>query len=116
MTLDGCEMDLSKVFERGQGYVAISRLKELNRLKLIGFNDISLEVDSLAMKADKRFQQLSIAADIGTTPQQLETESGEFIKRCGGRKLRKLTSEEAAELKKKREDGKDTLEDNFELY
>lgn len=37
-------------FEKGQGYVALSRLKSLTGLKLLGFNEQALELDSLAVK------------------------------------------------------------------
>ncbi|HIP35906.1 MAG TPA: DUF2075 domain-containing protein [Crocinitomix sp.] len=59
MTLDVVEMDLTKTFEPGQGYVALSRLKDIDNLLLKGYNEKSLEVDTLALKADKRFKELS---------------------------------------------------------
>lgn len=48
MTLDSAEIDLSKTFEKGQGYVALSRLKSLSGLKLLGINELSLQLDPLA--------------------------------------------------------------------
>ena len=62
MTLDAAEIDLSKTFELGQGYVALSRLKSLEGLKLLGMNDLSLRLDPLARGADSRFQVLSLEA------------------------------------------------------
>ncbi|MFK8038158.1 MAG: ATP-dependent RecD-like DNA helicase [Crocinitomicaceae bacterium] len=59
MTLDKAELDLSKTFEKGQGYVALSRLRDIDNLKLIGFNNTALDIDRLALKADKRFRELS---------------------------------------------------------
>ncbi|MGB1037347.1 MAG: AAA family ATPase [Bacteroidia bacterium] len=59
MTLEAAEVDLAKAFEPGQGYVALSRLKELDGLKLLGINRKAIEVDGLALKADQRFQELS---------------------------------------------------------
>ena len=84
MTLDAAEMDLSKTFEKGQGYVALSRVKSLSGLKLIGYNDITLQVDSLALKADKRFQELSLKAEIDYNAIDLELQAEKFIKNSGG--------------------------------
>lgn len=63
MTLDAAEIDLSKTFELGQGYVALSRLKSLEGLKLLGMNDLSLRLDPLARGADIRFKELSQDAE-----------------------------------------------------
>lgn len=84
MTLDAAEIDLSKTFETGQGYVALSRLKKLENLKLIGLNEMALKVDSLANKADKRFQELSDDADNETTTDELELIAKTFIRDVGG--------------------------------
>ena len=63
MTLEAAEIDLSRTFELGQGYVALSRLKSLAGLQLLGMNDMSLQLDPLARGADKRFLALSDEAD-----------------------------------------------------
>lgn len=64
MTLEAAEIDLGKAFEPGQGYVALSRLKELSGLRLLGINRMAIEVDGLAFKADQRFQELSTEVDM----------------------------------------------------
>ncbi len=84
MTLDAAEMDLSKTFEKGQGYVALSRVKSLSGLNLTAYNSIALEVDDLALKADKRFQELSIVAEYKNEEKALEKEAIQFIKKSGG--------------------------------
>src|SRR5690606_4726266 len=63
MTLDAAEIDLSRTFELGQGYVALSRLKSLAGLQRLGMNKMSLQLDPLARGADKRFLELSEDAD-----------------------------------------------------
>ncbi len=84
MTLDNAVIDLSKTFEKGQGYVALSRLKDLEGLYLNGINDKALEVDDLAYKADLRFRELSSQQDKLAEPKELERKSILFIKFCGG--------------------------------
>jgi len=93
MTLDAAELDLSKTFEKGQGYVALSRLKDINRLRLLGFNQTALEVDNLALRADKRFQELSIELDENTSTKELNEEKKTYIKSVGGRNLTKVKKE-----------------------
>ncbi|MFT5878248.1 MAG: ATP-dependent exoDNAse (exonuclease V) alpha subunit [Dokdonia sp.] len=102
MTLDAAEIDLSRTFEKGQGYVALSRLKELESLKLIGFNKTAIEVDGLALKADQRFQQLSSENEIryiDTT--ELEREAKEFVQWCEGLTNEKEIEQYAKKVKSK---------------
>lgn len=63
LSLDAAEMDLSKVFVRGQGYVALSRVRALSGLSLLGINDLALSVDPMVLAVDKRLQELSRAAE-----------------------------------------------------
>lgn len=89
MTLDAAEVDLSATFEKGQGYVALSRLRKLDSLKLLGFNQRALQIDGLAQKADKRFQELSLQNEL-ISSDILDKDRKAFIKASGGRSLKKL--------------------------
>ena len=84
MTLDAAEIDLSKSFEMGQGYVALSRLKKLENLELKGLNEMALRVDGLAHKADLRFQELSEDADNAFKLEELELLAKTFLRDNGG--------------------------------
>jgi len=59
MSLDVAEIDLSKSFEKGMGYVALSRVKSLDGIRLIGINKLSLKVNQLIVEKDKEFKELS---------------------------------------------------------
>jgi ATP-dependent exoDNAse (exonuclease V) alpha subunit len=59
MTLDAVEMDLSRSFEFGMGYVALSRVRTLNGIKLLGINNIALEVNPKVSQFDKDLEELS---------------------------------------------------------
>ncbi|SMC59430.1 AAA family ATPase [Moheibacter sediminis] len=84
MTMDAAMIDLSRAFEKGQGYVALSRLRDLSGLKLRGLNQTALEVDKLAMRADFRFRELSQEWDDSLDEKDLENEFIGFIVHCGG--------------------------------
>ena len=62
MTLDSAEIDLSKTFEVGQGYVALSRIKNIDGLRLMGLNDKALTVDPLILHIDDRIKAASAKA------------------------------------------------------
>ena len=104
MTLEAAEIDLSRTFELGQGYVALSRLKSLAGLQLLGMNDMSLQLDPLARGADKRFLVLSDEADANYAmlDEESMTQAHEkFILKSGGT-LSKSVIDAYANLQKKR--------------
>jgi ATP-dependent exoDNAse (exonuclease V) alpha subunit len=92
MTLDVAEVDLRNTFEKGQGYVALSRVRSLEGLCLKGFNSMALELDPLATKADKRFKELALEAETNFNDAELEAEALFFVNNCEG-----LTDEAAIE-------------------
>ncbi|MFC1598326.1 C-terminal helicase domain-containing protein, partial [Patescibacteria group bacterium] len=63
MTLDVVEVDLSKSFAAGMGYVALSRVRSLQGLHLKGINRNALAVDPLVNDHDKLFQEQSVGIE-----------------------------------------------------
>lgn len=63
MTLDAAEIDLSRAFERGMGYVALSRVKSLANISLLGFNQTALEVSDRIKKIDAEFLKQSAESE-----------------------------------------------------
>ncbi|MEK7113617.1 MAG: AAA family ATPase, partial [Patescibacteria group bacterium] len=59
MSMDAAVMDLSKVFEFGQGYVALSRVRRLSGLHILGINDMALRVHPEILKKDSDFREAS---------------------------------------------------------
>jgi len=62
MTLDAARVDLSRCFEKGMGYVALSRVRSLDGLCLIGFNEMALKVNEEVAVFDEELKRLSEAA------------------------------------------------------
>ena len=62
MTLDAAVIDLSQAFEYGQGYVALSRVRSLANLHLLGFNDRALQVHPEVARQDREFKLRSASA------------------------------------------------------
>lgn len=52
MSLDAAEMDLSKTFEKGMGYVALSRVRSMEGMRLLGMNDLALRVKDEVLEMD----------------------------------------------------------------
>ena len=59
MTLDTAELDLSKAFVEGMGYVGLSRVKSLDTLYLKGINQRALQVSAVARAIDAKFREKS---------------------------------------------------------
>ena len=59
MTLDYAEIDLSKAFAEGMGYVALSRVRSLSGIKLMGLNEMSLKISSEIKEQDEGLKSLS---------------------------------------------------------
>ncbi len=62
MSMDAAVMDLSRAFEYGQGYVALSRVRRLSGVYLTGLNARALEVHPEILKKDQDFRSASEAA------------------------------------------------------
>lgn len=71
MTLDGAQINLADAFEKGMGYVALSRVRSLAGIKLLGFNEIALQVHPEILKFDRELQKLSASAvqELRASPQ-----------------------------------------------
>ncbi|MEI6843124.1 MAG: AAA family ATPase [bacterium] len=96
MSLDAMEVDLSKSFVRGMGYVALSRVRSLGGIKLIGWNTTALEVDPEVLEYDREFQEMSDEAR-----EKLEKMSRDEITKKQNEFLKSIEPEEKVRIKKK---------------
>jgi len=60
MSLDHAEIDLSNTFSYGMGYVALSRVRTLAGIRLIGLNSNALRIDPVVLELDKKLQKESV--------------------------------------------------------
>ncbi len=91
MTLSSAAIDLSKSFEYGQGYVALSRLSSLSSLELIGINRNSLRVHNEVKEKDDYFRLESKKSEnflLNTSREDFEKIQEKFIEFCGGSKTK----------------------------
>ncbi|MBP6884207.1 MAG: AAA family ATPase [Candidatus Pacebacteria bacterium] len=59
MSMDSAEIDLSKTFTYGMGYVALSRVRTLSGIRLVGYSDNALSMDPAVLALDENFQSES---------------------------------------------------------
>lgn len=90
MSLDAAVMDLGKAFEYGQGYVALSRVRRLSGLYLIGLNARALDVHPDTLIQDEHFRLASDTAreTFAALPSSdLTTLENQFLNALGGHPL-----------------------------
>ena len=100
MSMDAAEIDLSKSFVPGQGYVALSRLRRLSGLSLIGINDMAFAVHPHVVKLDAHLHHESAKWEKVLTRfgnKEMDEMHITFIQKCGG-----TTNEKEIEENKKK--------------
>jgi hypothetical protein len=85
--MDSAVMDLSQVFEYGQGYVALSRVRRLSGLHILGLNEKAFKVHPDILLKDEVFKNESKEAKkmfAKLSIKELEEMHSNFIKASGG--------------------------------
>lgn len=102
MSLDAAEIDLSKSFEKGMGYVALSRVRSLDGLYLKGLNQLALRVNEEVLEFDKKFRKLSDTSSF-------------HIRTMGDEKMTKMHNDfrEKIEIKTEKRKSKDKKENTI---
>jgi len=93
MSMDEAIMDLSDVFEYGQGYVALSRVRRLSGLYILGWNQKTFQVHPEVLAKDEISKKDSINAEkffSDFDKDDLEKRQQEYITKIGG-KLKKAS-------------------------
>lgn len=111
MSLDAAEIDLSNSFEKGMGYVALSRLKNLEGLALKGLNQMALMVNEEVLAKDKEFRKTS---SIQTSRfckldlQEILRQQDEFLIKIGADKRRPVEKTKKEKI--------DTVKETHKLF
>jgi DNA-binding CsgD family transcriptional regulator len=99
MSLDAAEVDLSRAFVFGQGYVALSRVRTLAGLKVLGMSPTALRVDPKIVAEDERFRSESeqVEDTFNEMPEEDQLEMHKrFVKAAGGTYTEATPAERAA--------------------
>lgn len=118
MSMDAAEIDLSRSFVPGQGYVALSRLRSLDGLYLRGMNDMALAVHPDVAVLDKKLLADSFKWERALkqfSEKDLEAMHEKFIRACGGTIDKKEIAKNAKNQKKQKEE-KGTFKNRVSTY
>lgn len=96
MSLESMEVDLSKSFVKGMGYVALSRVRTLSGIKLLGLNEMALEVDKEILEKDGEFRILSEDSE-----DVLKKMTEEELRELHDVWMKKIEPEEKVKIRKK---------------
>jgi ATP-dependent DNA helicase PIF1 len=125
MSMDAAAIDLSRTFEYGQGYVALSRVRTLAGLHILGWSEQALLVHPAVLAQDTQMRESSDSAEESFSDLEKNGEliplQENFIRACGGT-VKKKTIEDVkkeSEIKKKKSDNKKngitTFDETLEL-
>jgi ATP-dependent DNA helicase PIF1 len=106
MSMDAAVMDLSQVFEFGQGYVALSRVRNLSGLYLLGLNEHALKVHPDVLEKDIFFKNKSeeaVSVFGKLAGNDLKKMHDNFVIACGG-KIKKEVEKQVKTFSKIREE------------
>jgi len=87
MSLDAAHIDLSRAFEYGQGYVALSRVRSLEGLTITGFNKRALEVHPTVSEYDISLREQSDRAQerfFDMPKDEMDAMQKAFLRAVGG--------------------------------
>lgn len=111
MSLDAAVMDLGQIFEYGQGYVALSRVRSLSGLYLLGTNPRAFMVHPEILEEDIKFRSQSHQAEaafVDMSEVVLKKMHEDFIRAVGG-SIKRVAMESVSQKKR------DTYEKTKEL-
>ncbi len=113
MSLERAEIDLSKSFEKGMGYVALSRLKSLEGLTLRGINQMAMMVNELVLEKDEEFRNqsfLSVQNMKRLSEKDMRGMQQQFIKSISGQNSTSKKPDTFAETKRLLDENKSLKE------
>jgi len=117
MSMDEAVMDLSDVFEFGQGYVALSRVRRLSGLYLLGWNERAFQVHPEVLVKDGEFHADSEVSKITFSrlpPDELQKMQDNFIIALGGQ-LKQSDEQDLCTHKRKKKKS-DTYNETLALW
>ncbi len=117
MSLDAVEVDLSKCFEPGMGYVALSRVRSLAGLSILGMNESAFAIHPDVFVFDTKAKEYSSRAEsvlMHTSQDELERAQKQFLAMSAPlHKIGKKKSYEAKGLEKPKKEKKKSRFSSF---